>query len=192
MKQPDTWSDIFFWERVVMCRGRLPQGYVSLKSDLGGIIKQERRKRKLKQQTLADMVGIARTSLSAIEANRVAPRFNTIDALQHHLDLEDGVVYVRAPAGAAMPRVSRYTKRDQNCWNEGQKLRDGRLAEGLTLRDLAQRTGLSIATLSRIESDGAPRSREWEDVPGYEGDLPEERPVCFKNSELQRLADLAS
>ena len=48
-------------------RSRFPKGYSGFRPDLGEFLTGERRKLRIKQQTMAKVIGIARPSLSAIE-----------------------------------------------------------------------------------------------------------------------------
>lgn len=70
----------------------------------------------------------------------------------------------------------------------GERLRKGRKAEGCTLRQLAARTGVLPAQLSRIERGEGPHSRLYEDHPDDAGLPREYRRLRFRHPELRRLS----
>ncbi|MEO9130409.1 MAG: helix-turn-helix transcriptional regulator [Sphingomonas sp.] len=72
----------------------------------------------------------------------------------------------------------------------GRDLREGRQFENLTLRDLSESSGISVAQLSRIERGQAPHSRAFDDVEADRTVPREFRRARFRHPELHRLATL--
>jgi transcriptional regulator with XRE-family HTH domain len=168
-------------------RSRLHQGYAGFRDDFGETIKERRKEAHLDQQTLADVIGIARPSLSAIENGRALPLPSTLDNLVHELNLDWADVLVKAETSRTARPVDDTAGADVRL-NLGQNLRAGRRLAGLKLWELAKRCGLSKAQLSRIERGETKQSRVYEDHPANSGSPREERRQRFNHPELQRLS----
>ncbi|QQV77872.1 transcriptional regulator [Sphingomonas aliaeris] len=138
------------------------------------------------QQELADAVSIARPSLSAIEMGAAWPRPGTLDRLMEELDLTWDMIAVRGEAERRSRPVDAHPRADLRLALGGD-LREGRKLEGLSLRDLSQRCGLSASQLSRIERGEAPRSRAFIDEPDDLNLDREFRRLRFRHPELHRL-----
>jgi transcriptional regulator with XRE-family HTH domain len=183
--------DILFWEHQMnddrkRCRSRMPAGFVGFRGDLGGVIRDARKAARMKQQTLADLVGITRTRLSAIEKERAWPLPDTISGLRRELELEDEQVYLPDEGTSAAPSVVKQpgvVRREQL----GRALRKQRKAKGLTLRQLSESCGLSVSQLSRIERGLASYSCAFEIDPYYADLDKDDRLLKFK---LKGLLDL--
>ena len=168
---------------------RLPLGFAAFRPDLGRILARRRRERFGPQKRLAGAAGIARETLSRIEAGRTLPAPGTIDRLLALLELD--WVDVALPGAAARP--ARYfdgSSRGETRHDLGVQLRRGRRSEGLSLRALGERCGASAAQLSRIERGEGPRSRLYEEYMERTGDPGGVRSLRFRHPELRRLASL--
>lgn len=155
---------------VASARMRLPSGYAALKPDLGRVLGTRRRAGYGKQQKVADAVGVARETLSRIEAGRAWPRPDTLDRLLLALELEwDDVAERGAPTRGE--RVFHDTLRGESCHHLGRAIRTGRVCLRMGLRETARRCGLSVAQLSRLERGEVLTSRVLADAEGQE-DVP--------------------
>lgn len=134
----------------------------------------------MKQQTLADAIGIQRSSLSAIENGHAWPLPDTLEALMRELDLDWSMVLNKGATKPPYQKVGGTDAADERL-DLGRALRSGRLKEGSSLRQVAERCGLSAAQLSRLEGGEATRSRVCARDP-QGGWL-----VGFDHPELQRL-----
>ena len=140
----------------------------------------------MKQQTLADAIGIARPSLSAIEKDKAWPRPDTLDGLMHELDLTLSEIFVAGPSDRTPRFIDESPDADYRL-DLGRDLRKGREKDGLSLFQVAERCGLSVAQLSRIERGEVRRTRAYEEEPD-DAELPREfRRIRFRYAELQRL-----
>jgi transcriptional regulator with XRE-family HTH domain len=185
-------NNVTFFENFVLSslsRSRLPLGFAGFRPDLGEILRRRRRNQVVKQQALADAVGITRESLSRIESGRSWPLPDTLDGLMRELDLDWhqlAIVGVTDRATRAFDGTWRGDLRLQL----GRAVREARRLEKLKLRELALRCCVSVAQLSRIERGEAPRSRVYEDHPD-DADQPKEyRRLGFRDPELRRLSML--
>lgn len=157
-----------------------PHRYEGFKLDLGSVLKARREALRIKQQTLSDAIGIQRSSLSAIEKDHVWPLPDTLEGLMRELNLPWSTVLEE---GATKPPAHRVDDTDDSDdrLELGRELRAGRRREGSTLRQVAERCGISAAQLSRLERGVATRSRVYAKDP-LGGWL-----TGFKHPELQRL-----
>jgi len=172
-------------------RQRLPPGYARLKPQLGGAVREWRTGEGLTQQALADLLGIARKNLSRIENGQSWPRPDTLLRLTMVLDLGWSDVADEG-ATARVPRRSDDRPRANQRLDLGMELRAGRIAESMTLREVAARCCMSAAQISRIETGNAYRSRAFEDDTADAGTPREFRGLRFRCAELRRLADLGA
>ncbi|QWC56494.1 helix-turn-helix domain-containing protein [Erythrobacter sp. 3-20A1M] len=135
----------------------LPRDFCALRENLGDIIRERRLAYEngtgLSQQELADIAGIRRESLSRIESGRRWPSYDALYQIMGVLSLEWHDI---AHKGVSERPARLYaSERRQDL---GSALRAGRLKEGLTLQELARRTGLSASQLSRLERSQSVRS----------------------------------
>lgn len=167
---------------------RLPEGFAELRDDLGEIIRHNRlnyqNDGRLRQSELAALVGISRESLSRIERGHGWPNYDTLHKIMGLLDLEWDMVATRGKTA----RPSRHYA-PEYLQDLCSALRAGRLQEGLTLQDLAKKTGISCSQLSRIERAQITRSRKLQVVETGSGRQLDEYTVFrFTHPELDRLA----
>lgn len=157
-----------------------PRRYAAFRPDLGLVLRARRKADKIKQQTLADAIGVQRSSLSAIENGRAWPMPETLEGLMRELDLEWSMVLKKGATKPPDQEVGGTDDADRRL-DLGRALRSGRLQEGSSLWQIAERCGLSAAQLSRLERGHATRTRVYARDPqgGW--------PVGFKDAELQRL-----
>ncbi len=159
---------------------------MGFRPDLGVFLKQRRRQLFGKQQTLADAIGVARPSLSAIENGKALPLPDTVDGFMRELGVTWDMILVRGGTDR-VARTDDATPRADQRLDLGRDLREGRRLEGLALWEVAGRCGISVAQLSRIERGQARRSCAFEDEPA-DAALPRDyRRLRFKNPELRRL-----
>ena len=162
-------------------RSRFPKGYSGFRPDLGEFLTGRRKKMRIKQQTMAEVIGIARPSLSAIENGRVWPMPETMEKLADQLDLELSDIFEPGETSRTPRFKADGSGADQRS-DLGAALRAGRRLEKLKLWQVARKCNLSKAQLSRIERGEITRSRFFENGP---------QTSRFSDPELQRLADLA-
>jgi transcriptional regulator with XRE-family HTH domain len=186
MQQPDI---LGFQSMTTESRSRVPAGYSGFRPDLGRFLKERRRAQYGKQQTLADVIGIARPSLSAIESGHAWPRPDTLVALMRELDLCWDMILVEGETLRA-PISTDHTPRAAQRQDLGGELREGRMSRGLTIRNLAELSGMSVAQLSRIERGQATRSRAYQDEADDLALESQYRRIRFKNEELHSLSKL--
>ena len=96
------------------------------------------------RSTDSDLCVIAMTSLPTVEMAVRTLKCQAYDYLQKPLEMEE----LRAVIQEKGLLVDLETRLNQVV---GQRLRDRRTAEGLTLKQLANRTGLSVSLISQIE-----------------------------------------
>lgn len=168
---------------------RFPMGYAELRKDLGAYLRKCRIEQEigeaLTQAEVAALAGISREGLSRIENSKQWPSYDTLYRLMGVFNLEWDQVAIKGE-GVRPPR--HYAP--DPLQDLGAALRAGRLAEGLSLHELAQRVGVSCAQLSRIERAQCTRSGVLaieRSGPG-EDDLV----VAFTHTELCRLAERGS
>ena len=169
---------------------RLPEGFCGLKARFARDIRKLRRGEKMTQAQLAAAVGISRESVSRIE-NGAQPRPDTLDEILRVLNVNLKVVAKKGRLPPSRrPRYFDETQRGEYRHFTGLEIRAGRRAEGLSLRDLGLRCGLSASQLSRIERGEGERSAVYADVPA-DLDLPKaDRRTRLVQPELIRLAKL--
>ncbi len=143
---------------------RLPIGYSVLRSDLGRVVRAERKKRRIKQDVLAGDVGIRRATLSYIENDKQLPGPRVLDALIRELELDWDDF---ADKGEALrpPLVFEEGTRGRALDRLGSDICRRRKAERLSLRNLGKRLRISAAQLSRIERGQVRHSRIFCDHP---------------------------
>ncbi|WP_375404237.1 helix-turn-helix domain-containing protein [uncultured Sphingomonas sp.] len=170
---------------------RLPRGYVTLRPDLGAVLRARRRDGYGKQQSVAEAVGVARETLSRIEAGRTMPRPDTLDRLLAVLELEWDDVAVRGD-GAGRARVFRDTFRGEGCFRLGLAVRAGRRRLGLGLREAGIACGFSASQLSRLERGEVLSGRALLAAPGQDDVASENRRMVLVHPFLRRLAAAGS
>lgn len=163
---------------------------MGFRTDLGEFLKLRRKALFGKQQTLADAVGIARPSLSAIENGHALPLPDTVNGLMRELGLAWPMILVSGNTDRVARSTDTTARADQRL-DLGQSLREGRRLQGLRLWQVAERCGMSVAQLSRIERGEAKRSRAYEDDPDDAATPAEFRRIQFRDPELRRLYMLA-
>ena len=156
-------------------RMRLPRGFRALRPDLGEVLRAHRKDDRVKQQTVADAVGVARETLSRIEAGRTLPSPDTLDRLMAEFHLDWDAVALREGADAR-ERVFHDTLRGESCFRLGRAIRARRKTMGLGLREAGARCGLSAAQLSRLERGEALTSSVLAEAEGQDG-LPSEKRI---------------
>lgn len=161
-------------------RPRPPLRYAGFRLDLGAVLRARRKALRIKQATLADAICVQRSSLSAIENGHAWPLPDTLEGLMSELDLDWSMVLKKGAPKPPDQEVGGTDDADRRL-DLGRALRSGRLQEGSSLWQVAERCGLSAAQLSRLERGQATRSRV------YAKDLQGGWPVGFKDPELQRL-----
>ncbi|QYE35598.1 helix-turn-helix domain-containing protein [Polymorphobacter sp. PAMC 29334] len=168
-------------------RQRLPSGYAQLRPDLGAFLRRERKEHELKQQSVADDIGLSRENLSRIECGHSWPGYDTLLGLMMIFSLDWPQIAVEGNTDR-VPRPFQDSRRALSRLRLGSCLREGRQSEGLSLKGLAERCGMSAAQLSRIERGEASRSRAFEDDPADAGWPKDDRCERFVHLELRRLA----
>ncbi|WP_369815862.1 helix-turn-helix domain-containing protein [Erythrobacter sp. QSSC1-22B] len=167
----------------------LPRGFSELRHDLGVIIRRHRLAHGsdggLSQAEMAQLIGISRETLSRIESGCRWPSYDTLDKIIGLFEVEWDVVAIKG----ASDRPSRHHAPD--CRQDlGLALRAGRLHERLSLRALAERTGISYSQLSRIERAESTRSRVVDTrVDSGSGKIDDDTTFQFTHPELARLAE---
>lgn len=169
---------------------RLPSGYSSLRcKKLGGILRAERKKRRIKQAVLASDVGIRREALSRIENGRQTPRPRVLDALMGELNIEWDQVACRGPARRPA-RIFEEGTRGDALIALGNEIHRRRRKEGLSLSTLGDRLHLSAAQLSRVERGQVLRSRLFRDRPSDRAFDREERRIEVIDSALKAFLEI--
>ena len=118
---------------------------------LGRAIREAREDRGMTPAELADAVsGVGREHLEALEAGRLTPDSDLLLALGEGLGIDPGVLVSSAwDLDASAVRAA-----------FGRRLRDLRGEHGLSLDDLARRTGIHVTAIGRFERGGRePRLR---------------------------------
>ena len=138
------------------------------------------------QQALADAIGIARPSLSAIESGKAYPSPDTFEALMYELDLDLPEILVKDASYQGIPVAHEDPLADHRL-GFGRALRRGRRLEGLRLWQVAKLCGLSKAQLSRLERGEVRISSAYEDHPDDTALPKKSRMIRFRHPELQRL-----
>ncbi|MEO5937454.1 MAG: helix-turn-helix transcriptional regulator [Sphingomonas sp.] len=169
---------------------RLPEGLVGLRLDFGARLRRYRRKQSLTQAELAERAGLGRETISRIESGKVQPKPGTLDEILRVLGLDMGKVAVRGRNGRTK-RVARYfdgSERGDLRHEIGRAIRIARIAEDMSLRTLAERSGLSASQLSRIERGEGERSSVYKNHKDEAHLAREDRGFLLVNPELLRLA----
>ena len=96
----------------------------------------------------SDVCVIAMTGLASVEAAVCSLKSQAFDYLQKPLDMEELRAVVQAAIREKGLLIDVETHLNQQV---GGRLRERRTAEGLTLKQLANRTGLSVSLISQIE-----------------------------------------
>lgn len=129
----------------------VPPGFVGLNADYGPILRDRRKAGRYgKQSVVAADIGISPTALSRIENGHTVPRLETLDALLVRLALDWKAVAIPSGEASEDGRDAGSRRRDR-LFEAGQDIHSARRYLGLTLRQLASRSGISLAHLSRIE-----------------------------------------
>ncbi|MFK3889775.1 helix-turn-helix domain-containing protein [Sphingomonas sp. NPDC079357] len=171
-------------------RSRLPEGFAAFRDDFGEIIRKKRVSEGWSQQTLADLVGVTRETISRME-NGAWPLPDTLYGLMRHLEIDWGDFAVPG-VSERPPKRFDGSPRGEDRFHMGQALRKARLSKGWTLQCLAGRCGMSAAQLSRLERGESSRSKFLEDDP-RDAELPVEyRRYRFKHPLLRRVEWLGS
>jgi len=165
----------------------LPPGFLSLKPDLGNILRARRKQGGYgKQATVASQVGIAPETLSRIENNKAVPRLETLDALLVALELGWDKIADPDHDWVADEKIMLSRRRDRML-DAGSDLREARTRVGMSLRELAARSGLSLAQISRVESGQSGGPRVYDTHPEDEALPRDERRLIFSNPVLADL-----
>jgi transcriptional regulator with XRE-family HTH domain len=172
----------------ITSRSRLPEGFAAFRDDFGAIVRAKRTGERRTQQALADAIGITRETLSRIE-NGAWPLPDTLEGLMRELEIDWPDFAIRGPSERPAKRFDG-SSRGEDRYSMGRSLRRGREAEGLSLRNLAERCGCSAAQLSRLERGESTRSKLLEDDPD-DAELPaNHRRYRFVHAELRRVETL--
>ena len=141
-----------------------PSGQALLRSELGEVVRAERKKQRVKQAVLAGDIGIRREALSGIENGKHMPRERVLNALVQKLGLEWHPVMDKLDLSRPVRAFEEGTR-----GRALDRLRSDiyrcRKAKGLSLRALGKRLRMSAAQLSRIERGQVLHSRIFRDHP---------------------------
>ena len=179
-----------------MSRGRLPTGFAGYKNEVGDILRHLRIEHGWTQRQLVETIKlkagikIARETVSRIECGHELPAPATLDALLRTFNIELSMLTVVGETDR--PRPFQDSHRGTLLVDMGDDLKKGRIAEGLKLREVAERCGLSSAQLSRIERGEMTRSRVIQEDPKDRQLEFGDRRVWFSHPELQRLEKIGS
>jgi transcriptional regulator with XRE-family HTH domain len=178
----------------------LPEGFLELRSDVGVILKTQRKKLRMKQSAVADIARITVGSLSRIE-NKVGdrmPNLGTVTVLLDALDLdwEDVALPVQhddlGVRDLASAGVVDANYRKDKVFELGAQIRAARRTAKRSLRDLAAECGISAAQLSRLERGVCADSRVYKDAKGWENEPRKDRLVEIVNEVLARLVSCST
>ena len=124
-------------------RSRYPYGYSGYRPRLKCILTCRRKKLGIKQQTLANDIGITRQTLSAIENGHAWPHWETMDKLAEQLNLQLGDFLKRCEPSQT-PRFKNDDDEDaeQRRSDLNAALRAGRRLENLSLEQVAKKCQL--------------------------------------------------
>lgn len=138
---------------IVVSRHRaVPPGFVGLRRNYGAVLRNRRKAGRYgKQSAVAADIAISATALSRIENGHTIPRLETLDALLVRLELNWTAVAI-VNESALQDHVYESSRRRDRLFEAGQDIRAARRHAGLTLRQLASLSGISLAHLSRIEN----------------------------------------
>ena len=146
-------------------RYRLPEGFVALKNNVGELLRNAREASfeygEMPRREFAQLVGVSRETLSRIENGARWPSYRTLMEIMGLLRIEWSHIAIK---GTSLKKPIRATP--EVCCQLGEALRAGRESAELTLRQLAERTGISAAQLSRIENGLFVRGGHIEILPG--------------------------
>ena len=135
-----------------------------LRSELGEVVRAERKKQRIKQAVLAGDIGIRREALSGIENGKHMPRVRALNALVQKLGLEWHPVMDKLDLSKPVRALEEGT-RGQALDRLQSDIYRRRKAKGLSLRALGKRLRMSAAQLSRIERGQVLHSRIFRDHP---------------------------
>lgn len=166
------YATIAHFDEIIM---RSPSSSADLRSKLGEVVRAARKAKRIKQQSLADDVGLRRESINRIEKGKQMPRPRELAKLVRKLGIEWNEVlddlYALRPArldegtrGRALERL-------------GNDIYERRTAERLSLRMLGRRLRISASQLSRIEGNQLSYSRIFRDHPDDLGRPSEDRRI---------------
>ena len=165
----------------------LPPGFAALRADLGAILKTRRVAGSFGHQAeVAAEIGIAATNLSRIERGHAVPRLRTLEALLVVLQLGWDDIAIKNASYAPDPARAASRRRDR-LLDAGCEIAAARRVEGLTLRELAAHSGLSLARLSRLERGYANGKGVYADHEDDEDLPPDERRLVLVNVALAKL-----
>lgn len=170
-------------------RMRLPRGYAKLHHNLGAFIRRCRLENDYdcgrSQADVAKRVGISRESLSRIEKGHRWPSYDTLYEIMGLFNLEWDEIAVKGGSARPARHYATELRQDLGC-----ALRAGRREEGMTLRVLSEKTGISSSQLSRIERAQNVQSRVLYMIDTGDAGQPNDRTIFrFNHSELTRLAE---
>ena len=170
-------------------RYRLPEGFSELRNNVGEILREAREAStdfgKMPKKQFAHRVGIARETLSRIENGERWPSYSTLAEMIGLLPIEwDDIAIATKTSCNAIPSYP------DECAELGEALRRGRKKEDLTLREVADLTGLSVSQLSRTERGLFTRGR-FVEVIFYDGvkTFDSDAIVRFTHPKLKELAE---
>lgn len=166
--------------------------------DLGTLLRQERRSRRLSQEEVALKAGIARTTLNRWEKGAHLPRLAELNSVLDALGAAptfraQALSLIHAPRAIQMlraeqPQIPALAKIDEtddadpmdNSWvftpETGDLLRTMRLRRGMTQEYIAEQMGVRRASVSRWETgDVIPSVAHLDEIMTLLGALPEER-----------------
>lgn len=134
-------------------RSRYPYGFSGYQPRLKFILTCRRKKLGIKQQTLANDIGITRQTLSAIENGHAWPHWETMDKLAEQLKLQLGDFLNRSEPSQT-PRFKNDDDEDAEQWRSdlNAALRAGRRLENLSLEQVAKKCQL-MADKYRLMAD---------------------------------------
>ena len=167
----------------------MPEGSSGLRNNVGELLREAREASpdfgKMPRKQFAHRVGISRETLSRIENGKRWPSYSTLAEIIGLLRIEwDHFALAARTSTNSIPSYP------DACAELGKALRRGRAAENLTLRDVAELTGLSGSQLSRIEHGLFTRGRFIE-VLFYDGvkTFDSDTIVRFTHPKLRELAE---
>lgn len=171
-------------------RYRLPEGFVALKNNVGELLRDAREASfeygETPRREFAQLVGVSRETLSRIENGARLPSYRTLMEIMGLLRIDWSHIAIE---GTSSKKPIRETP--ETCCQLGEALRAGRKSAELNLRQLAERTGMSAAQLSRIEHGLFKRGRHIEIVSGEgETKFDDCTIVRFTHPVLEHLAEL--
>lgn len=124
---------------------------VQQRKQMGMRIKQAREKKGLTQDDLADKLKLTRTSVSNYESGRALPPSDVLRALACILDVSTDYLL-------GIGEENKFEDEDENYAHEdiGHAIKEERLRNGLTQKELAEMVGVSQSEISKFERGLAP------------------------------------